>query len=61
MTPFWLIRMAQWARNPPSARHVKIVLAVVALCLGLAAVERWVGWPDWARVQPMRTPMSIAR
>ena len=43
----WLLRMAMWARKPPSARRVVLVLIVIALCLGLYAIERWIGWPDW--------------
>lgn len=40
------LRMAKWARHPPSAARVKLVLAVIALCLGLFAVERLFGWPE---------------
>ena len=57
MNPLWLLRMSRWARRPPSARRVLLVLAVVAACLALAAVERWVGWPDALtaeRVRPLR-------
>ncbi|MGB8623360.1 MAG: hypothetical protein WCD16_11120 [Paracoccaceae bacterium] len=43
----WLLRASRWARNPPSAGRVKLVLGIVALCLVLAALEHWVGWPDW--------------
>ena len=43
----WLLRMARWARNPPSMGRVKLVLGVVAWCIGLVVMERFVGWPDW--------------
>lgn len=43
----WLLRMAQWARNPPSWGRVKLVAAVVALCLLLVGIEVFLGWPDW--------------
>lgn len=46
----WLVRMARWARHPPSARRVLLVAGVIAACLALVAVERWVGWPDWLTV-----------
>ncbi|MGB3314625.1 MAG: hypothetical protein WBB85_09440 [Albidovulum sp.] len=36
------LRMAQWARNPPSAKRVALVFGVVALCLLLAGLE-WAG------------------
>jgi hypothetical protein len=51
MNMTWLVRMARWARNPPSWGRVKLVLGVVALCLALVLVEKSIGWPDWATVQ----------
>ena len=42
----WLIRMKRWAENPPSAKMVALVLATIAVCVGLYAIERTVGWPD---------------
>lgn len=47
----WLLRAALWARNPPGEKRVKLVLAVIALCLLLFGVERLFGWPDWLTVQ----------
>lgn len=46
MTPVWLLRMVRWAKHPPSAGRVKLVLAVLAACLLLVAVERLAGWPE---------------
>jgi hypothetical protein len=43
------IRMAMWLRHPPSKRALTAMLAALVLALGLVAVERWIGWPDWAR------------
>jgi len=43
----WLIRMARWARHPPSPGRVKLVFGVIALCLALYGVEQVWGWPDW--------------
>lgn len=43
--------MAKWARNPPGAARVKLVVGVVAICLVLFAVERFVGWPDWLTME----------
>lgn len=43
----WLLRMAVWARRPPSWQRVVLGLIVIGLCLALVAVERFVGWPDW--------------
>ncbi|MCJ7873801.1 hypothetical protein [Phaeobacter sp. J2-8] len=42
----WLLRMSRWARNPPSARKVMLVFGVIAACLVLYAIEKWIGWPD---------------
>ncbi|SIO20903.1 hypothetical protein SAMN05444722_0837 [Rhodovulum sp. ES.010] len=36
--------------TPPSARRVAFILAVLALCLRLALVDRLLGWPDWLTV-----------
>lgn len=47
MTLRRFLRAARWARRPPSARRVVLVLGVVAACLALAAIERFVGWPGW--------------
>jgi len=52
MTPRFLFRMARWAHHPPSPRRVKLVLAVIALCLALFAIEHFIGWPDWLSVEP---------
>ncbi|ULB09295.1 hypothetical protein ORIO_05070 [Cereibacter azotoformans] len=46
MSPLWLLRMARWARRPPSRRRVLLVLAVVGASLALVAVERVAGWPE---------------
>lgn len=46
MTVRWLLRMARWARNPPSMRRVVLVLGIVAVCLALFAVEYFIGWPE---------------
>ncbi|SFP59924.1 hypothetical protein [Tranquillimonas alkanivorans] len=46
----WLLRASRWARNPPSAKRVKLVVGVIAVCVALFAIERLVGWPDWLTV-----------
>ncbi|WP_323715672.1 hypothetical protein [Paracoccus aminovorans] len=50
----WLIRASRWARNPPSARMVKLVLAIVALGLLLVGLEHFGLWPDWATLDRPR-------
>jgi hypothetical protein len=54
VNPHWLMRMALWARRPPGWRRVRFVLAIVALCLLLVALERVFGWPD--ALSPDRAP-----
>ena len=43
----FFLRMAKWARNPPSEKRVILVLAVLAICAALYAVDRFIGWPDF--------------
>lgn len=43
----WLVKMAMWVRNPPSPERVKLVFAVIALCLVIVGLEKLFGWPDW--------------
>lgn len=50
----WLMRMARWVRHPPSPQRVKLVFAVVAICLALVIVERMGLWPEWLQVNQMR-------
>jgi hypothetical protein len=54
MNLWWLLRAKRWAQNPPSAGRVRLVLAVLAVCVVLVVIERTVGWPDWLTVEPMR-------
>lgn len=47
MNPLWLLRAKRWAQRPPSAGRVKLVLAVIVVCVALFAIELLLGWPDW--------------
>ena len=48
MNPIWLMRMSQWARNPPSAKRVKLVFGILAVAFVIFGIE-WLGyWPEWA-------------
>ncbi|MEM9910179.1 MAG: hypothetical protein AAF922_05285 [Pseudomonadota bacterium] len=44
--------MKRWVQNPPSDNRVKLVLGIVAACLLLFALERFVGLPEWMQVSP---------
>lgn len=50
MTERWLLRLARWARRPPTPRQAGLFLAVLLICLGLAALE-WSGIvpADWGQ------------
>ena len=50
MNLLWLLRASRWARHPPSARRVKLVLTVLALIAVLYGIESLWGWPDWLSV-----------
>lgn len=50
----WLFHMAKWARKPPSAKQVKRVLVIVAICLALFAYERMFGMPGWMQIERIR-------
>ena len=52
MNARWLVRAARWAHRPPSWGRVKLVFGIVAAGLLLVAVERYIGWPDWATLDP---------
>lgn len=47
----WLLRASKWARNPPSAKMVKLVLGIIALGIAIVVIEKLGYWPDWARVE----------
>ncbi|MBE9605801.1 hypothetical protein IAI18_13105 [Acetobacteraceae bacterium H6797] len=46
-----LIRLAMWWRNPPSPKRMKLILAVVAICLVIVLIEHLFGRPEWMHVE----------
>jgi hypothetical protein len=48
-----LIRLAQWHRNPPSRRWVRIAVVTLVLVAVVVAIERLFGWPEWLRTEPV--------
>lgn len=44
----WLLRMAKWARNPPSMKQVKFMAAIVAIVLAIVIIDMLGLWPEWA-------------
>ncbi|KMK66951.1 hypothetical protein [Puniceibacterium sp. IMCC21224] len=59
MNPLHLLRMTRWVRHPPSPRTVVLVMSVVAICVGLFVVERWIGWPEALTVTPHRGAVRV--
>jgi len=49
-----LMRMNKWARNPPSETRVKLVFGILAACLVLVLIEKFIGWPDMLTLEPQR-------
>ncbi len=49
----WLIRMSQWARHPPPMWKVKLVVAVVLMCVAIFGIEQIWGWPEALRVNKL--------
>lgn len=45
--PRHFLRMAKWARRPPSEKRVKFFIGVLVICLVLFGIERLFGVPDW--------------
>ena len=50
----WLLRAKRWGQNPPSAGRVMLVFGVIAVCLLIVGIERFVGWPEWMTVDSLR-------
>ncbi len=57
MNPMWFIRMARWARHPPSRRMIQVVGLVLGLALVLWGIEHFFGWPEWLTVNGGRRGM----
>jgi hypothetical protein len=55
----WLMRMYRWSRNPPSARQVMGLLAIIGICLALVGIEALGIWPDWATTQGGGRPVRF--
>jgi hypothetical protein len=46
--------MAQWARNPPSEKRVRLVICVGVIVVAIAMAEYFGVWPEAWTAQPMR-------
>ena len=53
----WLFRMSRWAQNPPGEKRVIFVLAIIAICVAVVAIEHIFGWPDWLSMDPRNRHM----
>ncbi len=56
-----LWRAVRWARNPPSASRVKFFFAILAFCILVVLIEKFIGWPDFLTVEnaPRRLPANL--
>ncbi len=52
----WMLRAVKWARNPPSGKMVKFVIALVLFCVLLYWVDRLFELPDWMQMERVRKP-----
>lgn len=59
MNMIWFLRMAKWARRPPSVRHVILVLVVIAVALVILGAETFGLWPEWATMERGRRGPNI--
>ncbi len=46
MGPHFLFRMKRWSQRPPSPRRMILFVAVVAICILIAALEHFGLWPE---------------
>lgn len=55
-----LLRMSKWSRNPPSEKRVKLVIGIVAACIVLVLIEKFIGWPEMLTLEPrFRNPVKF--
>ncbi len=57
----WLIRASRWARNPPRARVVWMLLAIIAIGLLLKGAEYYGLIPDWAMMERPSRAIQLQR
>ena len=50
----WLLRASKWARNPPSARQVRNLLIIIAICIAIALLEQIFGLTECIDVNRVR-------
>ena len=48
----YIVKMAKWARHPPSLKQVIFVFSVIVFCLSLFGYEKVFGWPDALKPNP---------
>ena len=47
-----IVKMAKWARHPPSLKQVIFVFSVIVFCLALFGYEKIFGWPEALNPNP---------
>ena len=51
--PRHFLRMARWARRPPSEKRVLLVVGVIAVALAIWGLEQLFGAPGWMQLEPL--------
>ena len=54
MNIMWLLRMARWARHPPSRARRRMILVVLGIALAIIGIEYFFGWPETLTLEPQR-------
>ncbi|MEQ6247953.1 hypothetical protein ABMC89_03585 [Sulfitobacter sp. HNIBRBA3233] len=57
LNPRNFMRMAMWARNPPSWKRVMLVFAAILVALGIVGLDYFGLWPEWAKAD--RLPRGL--
>ena len=55
----WLGRAKRWVQNPPPLWRVKLVLAVIAVCLLIYALEFAGFWPEALKTERVRPRVNV--
>lgn len=50
----WLLMAKRWAQNPPSMGRVKLVAAVIGVCVLIVVAEKLGLTPDWMAADRVR-------
>lgn len=52
LSPRKFVRIAKWARHPPSLKMVILVFTLITAGLFIAGIEKFLGWPEALTANP---------